>query len=60
MIESLVFASVPVLLFSGFVCISASARSAVVFSSSRLEDKQVYSHFSCQRSRSEALVMFPD
>ena len=37
MIESLGFAFVPVLLFSGFIDISASIRGTVVIPSSRLE-----------------------
>ena len=37
MIESLGFAFVPVLLFSGFIDVSASARGMVVIPSSRLK-----------------------
>ena len=57
MFESLGFAFVPVLLFSGVVFKSASARGMVVMYSSRLKGRQVCSHFSYQRSGSEALVL---
>ena len=60
MIELLVSASVPVLLFSGFVYKLANVRAVIVFPSSRVKNWQVCSHFSCQRSGSEALVPFSD
>ena len=57
MIESLGFAFVPVLLFSAFIYKLASARGMVTIPSSWLKDRQGCSHFSCQRSASEALVL---